>query len=293
VADPGAFGSICPNCYTQRLAGARYCHHCGQATWDRTPTVRQMVREYGSQYVGAEGALWRTLGLLLFRPGRLTQEYLHGRRRRYLHPIRLYLTTSIVCLLLQQAISVLSQPSDQDAASARQPTDKEPPVQVDLGIGNAHLRQKDGFECDLNEWLCERLKRRYATAPERQALELRALHDRFVAFWPYAMFLLVPLFAVLLQLVYLRRRLRYAEHLVFALHLHAFWFAGLVIAVLTPDALTGLVTLLLLAYGVVAMRRVYGGWWRATLLRAALISPLYLLAMAVMVVAVVGAAALA
>ncbi|MDZ7651887.1 MAG: DUF3667 domain-containing protein [Burkholderiaceae bacterium] len=71
------------------MAGARHCHHCGQATWDRTPTVRQMVREYGSQYVGAEGALWRTLGLLLFRPGRLTLEYLHGRRRRYLHPIRL------------------------------------------------------------------------------------------------------------------------------------------------------------------------------------------------------------
>lgn len=209
------------------------------------------------------------MGLLLFRPGRLTQGYLHGRRRRYLHPIRLYLATSIVCLLLQHATSVLNPTSDQDAGGAQRPTNTEPPVQIDLGIGNAHLRQKDGFECDLNAWLCERLKRRYATAPERQALELRALRDRFVAFWPYAMFLLVPLFAVLLQLVYLRRRLRYAEHLEFALHLHAFWFAGLVIAVLTPEALTGLVTLLLFAYGVVAIRRVEGGRWRATLLRGA------------------------
>ncbi len=42
------------------------------------------------------------------------------------------------------------------------------------------------------------------------------------------------LFALCLQIVYWNRRLRYAEHLVFALHLHAVWF--LVLARDEPDA---------------------------------------------------------
>ena len=43
-----------------------------------------------------EGALWRTLVALLWHPGRLTVEYFAGRRARYIAPLRLYLTFSLI-----------------------------------------------------------------------------------------------------------------------------------------------------------------------------------------------------
>ena len=47
------------------------------------------------------------------------------------------------------------------------------------------------------------------------------------------MFVLLPGFALWLKLAYLNRRMRYTEHLVFALHVHAFWFAALLLTL--PD----------------------------------------------------------
>jgi hypothetical protein len=283
-----AAGRICPNCYAQRLPGARYCHACGQPAWERTPTVRQMLRDYGAQYVGTEGALWRTLGLLLLRPGRLTVEYLHGRRRRYLHPLRLYLTASLFCFLLLQVGTLLRVDSRQAA-----PLDPGAKAELDLNLGPGNVRFKPdgGFECDLSNWICARLKRRYAVEPQRLMIEIEGLRSRFASFMPYALFLLVPLFAALMQLVYLRRRLHYAEHLVFALHLHAFWFTGLWLAALAPQLVKGVVIAFLLSYGVLAMRTVYGGRWGATLLRAAVVSPLYLLLLLALTVVVIAAAA--
>lgn len=290
AAEPGTFGTICPNCYAQRAAGARYCHRCGQPGWDRTPTVRQVVREYGAQYVGAEGALWRTLGLLLLRPGRLTVEYLHGRRRRYLHPIRLYLTTSIVCFLLLQLTSALVVDT-RTLEPASLGADRE--LTLDLGAGGVRLMRDGGFECDLAPWLCERLKRRYAVEPQRLMLELQGLQSRFLGYLPYAVFLLVPLFAALMQWAYWRRRMHYAEHLVFALHLHAFWFTALWIAAIAPAAIGGLFQVFVLAYGLLAMHRVYGGRWRYTILRAVAISPVYLAAMGLLTIGVAAIAVVA
>ena len=60
--------------------------------------------------------------------------------------------------------------------------------------------------------------------------EVEQLGQRFVANLGGAMFVLLPGYALWLQLVYRNRRLRYTEHLVFALHVHAFWFTMLALS---------------------------------------------------------------
>ncbi len=290
---PPATGTLCPNCYAQRVPAARYCHHCGQSVWDRTPTMRQMAHEYGQQYAGVEGALWRTLKLLLLKPGALTVEYLRGRRRHYLHPLRLYLTTSIVCFLLLQLVTAIQLndrgATDQIAQAARNSPSST--ISIDLGAGRAVIKPDGSFECTLGRFLCDRIRHRYAVDPARLGVEMTALSQRFITYLPYAMFVLLPLFALLLQLVYRGRRMHYAEHLVFALHLHAFWFCALWLLSLVPTALADLAMLFVLAYGPLAMHRVYRGRKRWTVARALLVSVLYLAAMLPMMAAV-GLAAL-
>jgi hypothetical protein len=86
MRDASVPAQACANCDTPfdtPAAPPRYCPQCGQETTLHPPSVAEFAHEFVGHYVALEGPLWKTLGLLLFRPGRLTSEYLRGRRRRY------------------------------------------------------------------------------------------------------------------------------------------------------------------------------------------------------------------
>lgn len=131
------------------------------------------------------------------------------------------------------------------------------------------------FTCDLPAWMCRRLEQRFAGSAEQLEREVVQLKSRFRQYWGYAMFVAMPVLAALLMLVYRNRRLLFAEHLVFTLHLHAFWFLAMTLTAVLPAAVAGWLVLWIVAYGVLAMRRVYRGRWRFTLLRAAVLAPAY------------------
>ena len=88
------------------------------------------------------------------------------------------------------------------------------------------------------------------------ATELRVLKERFLGNLGGVMFLLLPSFALWLKLVYWRRHMRFTEHLVFALHVHALWFLALAVMMADVDALSVAVLLLSPVYTLMAMKRV-------------------------------------
>lgn len=91
----------------------------------------------------------------------------------------------------------------------------------------------------------------------------------FFNYVPTMMFLLLPVFAGILKLLYIRRRRYYAEHFVFLLHVHSFVFVLATVMLLLPDDwLAGLpevaLGLWILVYIYMAMKRVYGQGWLKT-----------------------------
>jgi hypothetical protein len=94
----------CLNCGTP-LAGP-WCHACGQP-------VKGMVRHFGSilgdvldTLFEYDNRIWRTLAPLYFRPGRITVDFLAGRRMRYVLPFRLFFVLSVVAFLTLQLVAV-------------------------------------------------------------------------------------------------------------------------------------------------------------------------------------------
>jgi predicted RNA-binding Zn-ribbon protein involved in translation (DUF1610 family) len=261
-----AFGAVRP----------KFCPECGQETTVRTPTLREFAQHFGGSYVAAEGALWRTLVLLLSRPGQLTREYLAGRRRHYVLPLRLYLTISLVALLVLRGVAAL-QPQVTLSPEAAAEVAKARSGDASVNIGPWHAGLHDGkLVCDdMPRWACERLKRRIDIDPANFGRDAALASDQFLAHWGSAMFVLVPIFAAWMLLAYRNRRMHYAEHLVYALHVHAFWFAAILVTTLLPDAVAGLGALALPVYAVLAARRVYGGRWSTTLLRNAAVAAAY------------------
>jgi Protein of unknown function (DUF3667) len=266
----------CLNC--GELLSARrppkFCPACGQDTRVKPPSLREFAQQFGGAYLATEGALWRTLKLLLAKPGELTAQYLAGRRRHYVLPLRLYLTISLMVLLAFRLAAHLQPDIDNEPARDPQATRS---AQINVpGFGSAGLHRGVFFCKDFPAWMCQRLQRRFDVDKTALARELGQVKERFVANTGAALFVLMPGFAWLLKGVYWRRRMLFTEHLVFALHVHALWLLAALL-LLTESLWLILPTLVLVpAYTLLAMRRVYGGRWWPRLLRAGLVFNLYL-----------------
>jgi Protein of unknown function (DUF3667) len=262
-----------------------FCPACGQESRVRAPTLGEFVQQFGGAYFSTEGALWRTLKLLLLKPGELTRQYLAGRRKHYVLPLRLYITVSVLAILLLRLVAGtdvnFGVPSDLDLRKGQYSI-----LQFDDATGAG---MKDGvFYCrGMPAWFCKRLQRRLDTDPKGLQREAEALGGRFIGNLGGAMFVMVPLFALFQKLVYWNRRLRYTEHLVFALHLHAVWFLCLLLTLLPWDWLPVLVFFLVPGYALASLKRVYGGRWFWRWLRAAAVSLAYSVALSFVLVAAI------
>jgi hypothetical protein len=270
--------AACLNC-GQRLAALQpnrrpnFCPACGQETNIKPPTLVAFVQQFGGAYLSTEGALWRTLRLLLLQPGELTRQYLAGRRKHYVLPLRLYLTISVVTLLLVRVLGGVQV--DLATVKGFDPK-KADAIPIVIAGGRAGMKNGQFFCTDLPPWLCRQLKARVDVDGPAFQLEIERFGERFVANLGAAMFVLLPSFALWLKLAYRNRRMRYTEHLVFALHLHAFWFIALAFAL--PDSvwLTALAGSAVPVYAMLALKRVYGGRLGPRLARAAVVSMLYI-----------------
>ena len=273
----------CLNCHAV-LGHPRphFCPACGQDTRVRPPTIGEFVQQFGGAYLSTEGALWRTLKVLLRQPGELTRQYLAGRRKHFVLPLRLYLSLSLVALLgLQLSPHGIVHFDSTGASAAAAGAAPLSFVIVDAGRWRVGLEQ-GRFYCEsLPPWLCGRLQQRIGRGPQAMADQVASFRDRFVGHLGGAMFVLLPSFAVWLALVYRNRRLRYTEHLVFALHVHAFWFFALLWTLPGWAWLSVPAQLAMPWYTLAAMQRVYGGRWWPRLLRAAVVATLYLAVMMV------------
>ena len=285
----------CPNCdtaFNATQARPDYCPHCGQRTRLHPPTLAEFVHEFVGHYVALEGALWRSLRLLV-RPGRLTREYLAGRRVRYVLPLRLYLSASFVFFLV---VKLASMGSGVEAAPPAGATGSHADTAIAQPAGAGKFGSADlcgGASSPACGWLSrhtERSRRELDVDPARAEAEFKS---HFYGKAPYAMFLMLPLFAGALALAYRRRRLPYGEHFVFCMHLSSFWFLCAALGFALPDPAALVAFLVCAVYGVRALRIVYEGRWLPTLARAALVGVAYCALLMLVIVAMTFAVVLA
>jgi hypothetical protein len=135
--------------------------------------------------------------------------------------------------------------------------------------------------CDWAETLAARAVHRLSGAEG-----LWTVGQRLSTVAPYALFLMLPVFASLMKLAWRRSGLPYGAHFVFGLHQHAFCFLVLLASAPMPEAVTAWAMLLMFVHGVVAMHRVYGGRWPSTMWRALSVALLYGLALLAVTVAI-------
>ncbi len=89
---------ICQNCTTENESSFQYCPNCGQKNTDGKITFSELWTEFQDAAFNIDSRTWRTLKHL-FNPGRLTVEYFSGKHKRYVHPLRLLIITSVLTII--------------------------------------------------------------------------------------------------------------------------------------------------------------------------------------------------
>jgi hypothetical protein len=127
----------CENCETE-LRG-HYCSNCGQAAINYHRSFRHVIVDVLDSFLNWDSKFVRTIGLLLWRPGWLTNQFVDGRRVRFLHPLRLYLLVSIAFFLCAKLI-----PVSGDHTTKAEDLPPEERARFEEKMAKVRALQKDG-----------------------------------------------------------------------------------------------------------------------------------------------------
>jgi hypothetical protein len=323
----------CENCGAS-LTG-HYCSQCGQAAIDYRRSFGHVLLDVLNEFLNWDSKFFGTIGLLITRPWRLTNEFVEGKRVRHVHPLRLYLLASILFFFAvnygakglrfepgkiaeekgtevsaaiaekrdeiqkkldeknlspekrqkaQEALDFLTKPSpaatiavEKEPSPTITPT-VSPPDSGKRSYGAVNERPFLVFDdskstTPFERWLEARAKEKMGEHGTKMGLFITTLFSNL----PYMMLCCIPLFAFVLKILYIRRHIFYIDHLIYALHIHTFFYTGIMLIVLAtmgldriaPPTLAGWIIALLWILFVVqiflSIRRVYRqGWFMST-----------------------------
>ena len=284
----------CQNCGNE--VAQRYCGACGQRHDAPVHSLWHFAQLAAEDLTHADSRLWRTLAALLFRPGRLTREFLSGHRARYLPPLRLYLVVSVLFFLLASAVGnpegvgVLRVDARHPAAVSVGSAEELPELQARPGETPAQRAERVcpqwSYDGPGQRWLGPLMPQACRKILEDGG---RSLQEAFLHNIPRAMFLFLPLLAAIMMLLYWFPRHYYVEHLLLFLHNHAFVFlVGALLVVLRRLAphlpfLGGIAFCYLAWYMYRSMRVVYGQGRLLSLVKLAFLSLCYLVFAALLI----------
>ena len=370
---PAATLTHCENCGA--ALGGPFCGQCGQHAIDYRRSVWRVFLDAADSFLNWDTKFLKSVGILLVKPWKLTNDFNAGQRVRYVHPLRLYLLASIAFFLIarlvhfnsadfvkfepkdraamEQALGKLAAPDSGlgpeerakvESARAklsqiRDPLSEDQQREMRSALGllisssvKRESRAKDrerlskaldrigraspapagsptlqpdaaaahespgpslaptatavprsgiSFNYDDSKdspnapesWIEKRIKEKVGKDGSKSQLFFDTLRSNI----PTMMLCCIPLFALVLKLLYIRKRRFYVEHRVYALHIHSFAYLAVVVITLLAMALAhwssvaeGLAIGFLSAAGVVliflSIRRVYEqGWFFTTL----------------------------
>ena len=323
--DTGPSLTHCENCGAE-LQG-HWCAQCGQAAIEYRRSFRYVVADLLNEFLNWDSKFFTTIALLILKPWRLTNEFLAGKRVRYVNPLRLYLLASILFFFAvnygakginfdasklgpkdradleaelkkedlppvarEKLEALLRDSSPSPAPSpatnapsptpaptassdvASQPTESANEQKKEYGkIGERPFVAFDDAKSTtpFERWIEARAKEKMGEHGTKMGLFISTLFSNL----PYMMLCCIPLFALVLKLLYIRGRIFYIDHLIYALHIHSFFYAGIMLIVLAtigvtrfgPGAIAGwLIALLWIAFVTqifLSIRYVYRQGW--------------------------------
>lgn len=88
----------CQNC--GRFVDEHFCPNCGQENTEVRHSFTYLIKHFVSDLFHYDSSLWSTTKLLLFSPATLSKEYIGGKRKSHVDPIKLYIFISFIAFFI-------------------------------------------------------------------------------------------------------------------------------------------------------------------------------------------------
>lgn len=283
----------CSNCQYKFEGIDNFCPNCGQENHSHHAPFKHIIIEFIESLTHFDTKFFNTLKTLVFRPGLLSKDYNEDKRARYVPPVRLYIFLSFVFFFL---LSIFSKGTDEipikDNAGK---IDYGPKVSI---IGRKQLQdsiivaleyRKDLTTATVDSIIKARMPEGgwFETIFIRQNVRTQLglvtaedINHTFLKNIGIVIFILMPIFAIILEILYIRRKRLYIEHLIFSVHFHAFIFISLIVALLlyqfTHEVEWSAYLLIIIPfYSTFALKRVYENPWAKTIVKSVLLTLSY------------------
>jgi hypothetical protein len=327
-----AKSGTCHNCGA--ALGGPFCHVCGQKHADLHKPLWELTEDFLHTILHFDSRMWQTLKALFVLPGQLTLDWLDGRQMRHMPPIRLFVFTSLLLVLVlavsDVALMRLNGHVDFKSEAVLANIKGTKTMEIDsrkkgkfsIGDCSPEMKKSNPENClegdsdfDLSGNLsAEVFRLQPKVAPKLAALgeikpeqisddprTLKAADFIMSSINGFArdpklfnkaitssistfMLVATPLMAIILKLFYIRRKRFFIEHLIFALHVHTFFFVTLLLCVVAVWATRGfagggwMAAGLWIAYSLhffIALKRAYGQGWIKTTFKSIFITGFY------------------
>ncbi len=90
----------CFNCGHPFYGNEKFCPECGQINKNPKITFGSFIHEVFNGFISWDSKFWTTFIPLLIKPGKVSRDYIDGKRQRYANPFRFYLTISVLFFLI-------------------------------------------------------------------------------------------------------------------------------------------------------------------------------------------------
>lgn len=267
---------VCLNCGFQ-IEEFNYCPDCGQLNTNKHVSIRHFFKEFADEFFTFDSKFFKSFVPLIKNPGHLTNEYTKGKRVRYILPLRLYIfVTFLFFLVLSINVTFFNNINIKEASNQKKLGkffDKnfeqmQPELKTDVikKLDKSYIIRKRMNKpvnfmirgVDENSWLSQYFKQKIVSINNQGKNGINSLLKEAVNQIPKVMFFLLPLFALLMKLLYIRHKIYYIKHLVFALHVHTFFFLTFILILIFPKWYIITVGLLgIYVYFYNALRKVY------------------------------------
>ncbi len=129
-------GVKCLNCDHPLDLSHKYCPNCSQINSTKKVAFKDLLDEFFSSMISYDSKLRKTLGAMILKPGKITSEYIAGKRVAYTNPFRFLLSLAIVYFLMLNFSSNFSKLD-------RFGLDQETPSNITVGFNNVNLEALD------------------------------------------------------------------------------------------------------------------------------------------------------
>ena len=213
----------CKNC--KHVVEKRYCSNCGQENTESRQSFGHLAAHFVEDFTHYDNAFWKTIKFLLFRPGRLTNEFIAGRRMTYVPPVKLYIFISFLTFFLLSILTTPENTADDFIQINHDTKDND----VDIVSDYSTVAEFDSIENSkpaeqrLSSW--EQLfTRKMITIDQKYTFdEFRGEVVQSVTNnLPKVLFLYMPFSALGLWLFHGKKRWYYFDHGIFTLHYFSF-----------------------------------------------------------------------